>query len=178
MVLFLCCLLVVLLYGLYRRFLWRYCWLLCFMDCIVDFDGDIVNCFAFWLYHRGGIWFLGYLVSVSVLYGCKFYCIILLYQTLFYLFFPHPSSRKPSRKLAKEFRSPSRAIHAFFQSRFRLMCLAERFVETFVETSWWGASPAWYICAKVCLCRADPSTRNLDMEPEAKIPQFLCMQEW
>ena len=87
MVLFLCCLLVVLLYGLHRRFLWRYCWLLCFMDCIVDFDGDIVNCFVFWLYHRGGIWFLGYLVSVSVLYGCKFYCIILLYQTLFYLFF-------------------------------------------------------------------------------------------
>ncbi len=67
------------------------------MDCIVDFDGDIVNCFVFWLYHRGGIWFLGYLVSVSVLYGCKLYCIILLYQTLFYLLLGDPPKATPPR---------------------------------------------------------------------------------
>ena len=25
---------------------------------------------------------------------------------------------------------------------------------------------AWYICAKVCLCLALPSTRNLDIDPQ------------
>lgn len=50
--------------------------------------------------------------------------------------------------------------------------------ETFVETSCRGPSPAWYICAKVCLCRADPSTRNLDMEPMVEVPQlFACKND-
>lgn len=84
--------------------------------------------------------------------------------------------QKTREKLVK-FRSPSRAIHAFFQSRFGLMCLAAG-GETFVETSWRGPSPAWYICAKVCLCRADPSTRNLDMEPMVEVPQlFACKND-
>lgn len=88
------------------------------------------------------------------------------------------NTRKPAtipenaRKLVK-FRSPNRAIHAFFQSRFGLMCLAAG-EETFVETSRRGPSPAWYICAKVCLCRADPSTRNLDMEPGVEEPQHFA----
>ena len=57
-------------------------------------------------------------------------------------------------------------------------CAWQQGGETFVETSWRGPSPAWYICAKVCLCRADPSTRNLDMEPMVEVPQlFACKND-
>ena len=52
------------------------------MDCIVDFYGILLIALFFGCIIGEGIWFLGYLVSVSVLYVCKCYCSILLYQTL------------------------------------------------------------------------------------------------